>query len=172
MQELQAAVLMLHTIAFSLSSKVVALHFDNITVKAYLCNQGGTVSLSQKVGSQVAPDLSHSSGCISSMGSARGGSVGIVMYQSMSVTSESLGVEHFQPPVDILSQFCVSSSSFCSLGSIQVSGRTYHRSVVISYSSGTLLDGGYLGSHSSQHVGRPSSSVTCCKRPHHAFFSR
>ena len=29
---------------FQLSVKVVALHLDNNTVKAYLCNQGGTVS--------------------------------------------------------------------------------------------------------------------------------
>ena len=31
--------------AFCLSGKVVALHLDNSTAKAYLCNQGGTVSL-------------------------------------------------------------------------------------------------------------------------------
>ena len=30
--------------AFHLSGKVVALHLDNSTAKAYLCNQGGTVS--------------------------------------------------------------------------------------------------------------------------------
>ena len=35
---------MLHQMAFYLSGKVVALHLDNNTVKAYLCNQGGTVS--------------------------------------------------------------------------------------------------------------------------------
>ena len=35
---------MLHRMAFHLSGKVVALHLDNITAKAYLCNQGGTVS--------------------------------------------------------------------------------------------------------------------------------
>ena len=36
--------MMLHRMAFYLSDKVVALHFDNSTAKAYLCNQGGTVS--------------------------------------------------------------------------------------------------------------------------------
>ena len=36
--------IMLHRMAFCLSGKVVALHLDNSTVKAYLCNQGGTVS--------------------------------------------------------------------------------------------------------------------------------
>ena len=36
--------MMLHRMAFCLSGKVVALHLDDSTVKAYLCNQGGTVS--------------------------------------------------------------------------------------------------------------------------------
>ena len=36
--------MMLHRMAFHLSGKVVALHFDNSTAKAYLCNQGDTVS--------------------------------------------------------------------------------------------------------------------------------
>ena len=44
LQELQAVAIMLHRMAFCLSGKVVALHLDNRTVKAYLCNQGGTVS--------------------------------------------------------------------------------------------------------------------------------
>ena len=44
LQELQAVAIMLRKMAFCLSSKVVALHLDNSTAKAYLCNQGGTVS--------------------------------------------------------------------------------------------------------------------------------
>ena len=44
LQELQAVVMMLHRMAFCLSGKVVALHLDNSMAKAYLCNQGGTVS--------------------------------------------------------------------------------------------------------------------------------
>ena len=44
LQELQAVVVMLHRMAFCLSGKVVSLHLDNSTAKAYLCNQGGTVS--------------------------------------------------------------------------------------------------------------------------------
>ena len=43
LQELQAVAIMLHRMAFHLSGKVVALHLDNSTAKAYLCNQGGTV---------------------------------------------------------------------------------------------------------------------------------
>ena len=44
-QVFQAAVQVLHRMAFWLSGKVVALHLDNITAKAYLCNQYGTASL-------------------------------------------------------------------------------------------------------------------------------
>ena len=44
LQELQAIAMMLHRMAFCLPGKVVALHLDNSTVKAYLCKQGGTVS--------------------------------------------------------------------------------------------------------------------------------
>ena len=36
--------MMLCRMAFHLFGKVVALHLDNSTAKAYLCNQGGTVS--------------------------------------------------------------------------------------------------------------------------------
>ena len=44
LQELQAVAIMLCRMAFCLSSKVVALHLDNSTAKAYLCNECGTVS--------------------------------------------------------------------------------------------------------------------------------
>ena len=44
MQELQAVAVMLCRMAFHLYGKVVALQLDNSTAKAYLCNQGGTVS--------------------------------------------------------------------------------------------------------------------------------
>ena len=44
LQELQAVVMMLHRKTFHLSGKMVALHLDNCSAKAYLCNQGGTVS--------------------------------------------------------------------------------------------------------------------------------
>ena len=36
--------MMLYRMAFLLPDKVVAFHFDNRTTKAYLCNQGGTMS--------------------------------------------------------------------------------------------------------------------------------
>ena len=44
LQELQAVAIMLHRMAFCLSGKVVPLHLDNSMAKAYLCNQGDTVS--------------------------------------------------------------------------------------------------------------------------------
>ena len=44
LQQLQAVALMLHRMVFTLPGKVVALHLDNSTAKAYLCNQCGTVS--------------------------------------------------------------------------------------------------------------------------------
>ena len=44
LQELQAIGVILHRMAFCLSGKVVALHLDYSTSKAYMCNQGGTVS--------------------------------------------------------------------------------------------------------------------------------
>ena len=44
LQELQAVAMMLCRMTFHLSGKVVALHLDNSTSKAYPCSQGGTVS--------------------------------------------------------------------------------------------------------------------------------
>ena len=44
LQELQTVAMMQNTMAFQLSGMVVALHLENSTTKAYLCNQGGTVS--------------------------------------------------------------------------------------------------------------------------------
>ena len=44
LQELQAVALMLEKMVFCLPGKVVALHLDNTTAKAYLWNQGATAS--------------------------------------------------------------------------------------------------------------------------------
>ena len=44
LQELKAIAMMLCRMAFHLSGKMVALHLDNSTAEACLCNQGGTVS--------------------------------------------------------------------------------------------------------------------------------
>ena len=44
LQELQAVAILLCRMVLCLSGKVVVLHLDNSTAKAYLCNQDGTVS--------------------------------------------------------------------------------------------------------------------------------
>ena len=44
LQDLLVIAMMLHRMAFCLSGEVVALHLDNSTAKAYLCNHCGTVS--------------------------------------------------------------------------------------------------------------------------------
>ena len=44
LQELQAAVVMLHRMAFHLSGMTVALHLDNSTAKDCLWNWNGTLS--------------------------------------------------------------------------------------------------------------------------------
>ena len=44
LQVLQTVAMMLHRMACCLSGKLVALHLDNSTAKAYLCNQQGTAS--------------------------------------------------------------------------------------------------------------------------------
>ena len=74
------------------------------------------------VESSVAPAFSHSSGFVSSLGSVIGGSVGILLYQSMSVLlhlgmssiSGCLGVECFNQPWIYQAKY-VSSFSFSSL---------------------------------------------------------
>ena len=45
LQRLQAVAPVLHQMAFHFTDKVVALHLDKSTAKAYICNQDGTVSL-------------------------------------------------------------------------------------------------------------------------------
>ena len=45
LQELLTFALMLHKMTFQLSGKVLALHLENVTAKAYLCNQGDRVYL-------------------------------------------------------------------------------------------------------------------------------
>ena len=45
LHELPVVVLMLQRIAFHLSGKVVALHLNNSTAEAYLCNPGGLVPI-------------------------------------------------------------------------------------------------------------------------------
>ena len=60
--------------------------------------------------------------------------------------------------------------SINSSGSVPVSSGTYHKSFQTSHCGGSLLGGESLASHSSQHVGRHSSSVSLCKGSHHGCF--
>ena len=216
-QELQAVAVMLCRMAFCLSGKVVALHLDNSTAKAYLCNQGGTVSpfLSRlaymdtesdrqawyyssssihsypsqcggkfsvpgSVASGVAPSPSGGSDSFSPLGPSRGGPVGIFLFYAMpalfhfgnSTASGSLGVECLQPSLEFSGKLCVSSSGSGPSCSLQVSSITCQWSTQTFTSGGSMLAGGSLASHSSQHAGRCSSAVSHCKRSHHGCFGR
>ena len=83
-----------------------------------------------------------------------------------------LGVECLQPSLEFSGELCVSSSGSGPSCSVQVSSRTCQRSTQTFDSGGSMLDGGSLASHSSQHVGRCSSVVSHHKRSHHGCFGR
>ena len=111
LQELWAVAMMLCRMAFWLFGKVVALNIYKSTAKAYLCNQGGTVSpflcrlawhcsihsypsqcgsqlsVMGMVASRVISSLLHCPNSFSSLGSAIGGSVCILPHHSMSTFS-------------------------------------------------------------------------------------
>ena len=108
------------------------------------------------------------------LGPSRGGVTGIFSFYSMtalfhlgnSTTSGGLGVECLQPSLDLSRKLCVSSSNSSSSSSVQVPGGPCQWSTQTFDSGGTMLDGGSLASHSSQHVGRCSSVVSHHKRSH------
>ena len=118
---------------------------------------------------------SHSGGLgsFSPLGPSRGGPAGIFLFHSMpalfhlgiSTTSGGLGVECLQPSLAVSGELCISSSCISSSGSVHVSGRTCQRSTQTFDSGSTKLNGGSLGPHSSQHVGRHSSCHGCFGRP-------
>ena len=97
---------------------------------------------------------------------SRGEHTGIFSFYSMpalfhfgnSTASRGLGIECLQPSLDFSGKLCVSSSDSGPSCTVQVSGRICQWSTQMVHSSGTLLDGGSLASHSSQHVGRCSIS--------------
>ena len=116
----------------------------------------------------------------SPLGPSRGGPAGILsfhpmlvlLYLGISTASMGLGVECLQLSLDVSGKLCVSSSCISSSSSVQVSGRTCQRSTQTFDSGGTMLDGGSLASHSSQHVGRHSSVVSHHKRSCHGYVGR
>ena len=128
----------------------------------------------------MASSSSHNWCGISNYRSTRGDSVGIFTYQLIAAslhpwkctTSGTLGIKCFQQSLDISGELCV-SSFFISLPSFVPSfSTTCHRSIQTSHSSCFLLGGGSLACHSSQCVGRHSSSVYYCDIICHGCFSR
>ena len=110
-----------------------AWYYSYSIIYTYPFQCGSWLSLLGSVGSQVAGASSHSLGCISSLESTQGGSVGLLMYQSVSVllnlgnysTSWCLQVECFQTPMDMPGELLyVSSFCFSSPCSILVPVRT------------------------------------------------
>ena len=115
-----------------------------------------------RVGSWVTPASSHSLGWVSSFGSTRGRSGGILMYQSMLASLHlgtalplgDFGLNTFNHPwtYQVSYVFHSSPSALVPLILSQVSGRTYHRSIKISCSHATLLIEGSLASYCSWDV--------------------
>ena len=114
------------------------------------------------------------------LGPSRGGPAGIFSFYSMpalfhfgnSSASGGLGVECLQPSLEFSGKLCVSSSSSGPSCSVQVSSRTSQWSTQTFTSGGSMLDGGSLASHSSQHAGRCSSAVSHHKRSRCGCFGR
>ena len=82
------------------------------------------------------------------------------------------GGECLQPSLEISGKLRVSSSSSGPSCSVQVSSRTCQWSTQTFTSGGSMLDGGSLASHSSQHAGRCSSAVSRRKRSRHGCLGR
>ena len=94
-----------------------------------------------------------------------------IIHLGESTTSGSLGVKDFNPlwtyKVRYISPYCMSPPS-----SVQVSDKVCDRSIQISDTYCTLLDGGSLPLHISQHVGRYSWFVSYSKRSHQGCLNR
>ena len=93
-----------------------------------------------------------------------------LLHSGVTFTSSSFGVECLQPSIEVPGGLCISSSSINSSSVVKVSSGTCDKSIHISYSGATMFDRDSLASHSSQHVGRHSSSVSLHKGSHHIFF--
>ena len=128
----------------------------------------------------MASSSSGGSGSFSPLRPSRGGPAGIFSFYSMpallhlriSTSSGGLGVECLQPSLDISGKLCVSSSSSGPSCFVQVSSRTCQWSTQTFTSGGSMLDGGSLASHSSQHAGRCSLMVPSSKKSHRGCFGR
>ena len=216
-RNLQAVAIMLCRIAFHLSGKVVALHLDNSTAKAYLCNQGGTVSpflsilacwilsLTDKHGitllpayipthlnveadflsqdrlllewhllPQVAQAAIHLWGLpeVDLLASSHSTQCQHYFTLETPLPVGALGLNAFSPSLEFSGKLCVSSSGPGPSCSVQVSSRTCQWSTQTFTSGGSMLNGGPLASHSSQHAGRCSLAVSHHERSHCGCFGR
>ena len=132
------------------------------------------------VASGVVSSSLYFSDSFSLLGATRSGSVGILPFHSMSVLLHlgsptalgGLGAEYLQLSLDVLGKLCLYSSHISSPSYVQVSGSTCHRSVQPFDSRGIMFDEGSLASHSSQHIGRCSSALSCDIRSHCGCFGR
>ena len=78
-----------------------------------------------------------------------------------------------QPSVEEVSGELIHySSSINSSSVVQISSGMCHKSVQTSYSSGIMLEGGFLASYSLQYVGRHSLQASHHKGSHHGNFIR
>ena len=84
----------------------------------------------------------------------------VVLHLGKSTAFGDLGVECIQPSLDVSDKLCLLSSC---ISSVQVSGGIYNGSVHTFDSSGTMLNGGSLASHCSQHLGRYSLMLSVIK---------
>ena len=130
--------------------------------------------------SGVAPSPLGGSGSFSPLGPSRGRAAGIfssTQCQHYFILETPLplgvlGLNAFSHPWTFQVSYVFPSPSSGPSSCAQVSGRTCQWSTQIFDSGGTMLDGGSLASHSSQHVGGCSLVVSNCKRSHHGCFSR
>ena len=181
--------------AFYLSGKVVALNLDNSTAKAYLCNQGGTVSpfLSRLACQILHLTSKHSITLIPAyMPTHLNVEIDYLSWDQMLLEWHLLpqvGQAAFHlwglPEVDLLASF---HSTQCQhyytlesplpLGALGLNAFSHLWTFLVSYmyqmvdSGGTVLDGGSLAQHSFQCVGRCSSALPHHKRYHCGCLSR
>ena len=124
-----------------------AWYFFNSHIHSHPSQYGSQVSFMWGVGPWVVSSSSYSPSSLPALESTSNGSVGFLMYQSVSalfqsavtITSRSFGVDGIQPSMEVSGEVCPSSSSINS-SSVQVYSRTCHKSVQTSYSSGIMLD--------------------------------
>ena len=128
----------------------------------------------------MAPSLSGGSGSFSPLGPSRGGPPGIFSFYPMptlfhfgnSTASGGLGLNAFSHPWKFQVSYVFPPPALVPLVlskflAEHVNGQLRHL-----ISGGSMLDGGSLASHCSQHAGRGSLAVPSCKRSHHGCFVR